>query len=202
MFGIVFFRLWFLQILSGQEFVAQANDNRLSTVKVVAPRGNIVDRHGEVIVDNRPGRAVGIRLMDVPEGELDTELERLARVRQDAPQGACASEIMDYLQPSTLEQNEDGALDSFFTWENVVDGKDVTGLDLIVVKQDVEHEGRCRTSRSTRCRSPASRSRDEYLRSYPQGDMAAQLLGHLGEVSADQLETQHFKGYNVGDVVG
>ena len=29
MFGIVFFRLWFLQILSGQEFVAQANDNRL-----------------------------------------------------------------------------------------------------------------------------------------------------------------------------
>ena len=55
MFGIVFFRLWFLQILSGQEFVAQANDNRLTTVKVVAPRGTIVDRDGETIVDNRPG---------------------------------------------------------------------------------------------------------------------------------------------------
>ena len=55
LFGIVFFRLWFLQILSGQEFVAQANDNRLTTVKVVAPRGTIVDRDGEIIVDNRPG---------------------------------------------------------------------------------------------------------------------------------------------------
>ena len=55
LFGIVFFRLWFLQILSGQEFVAQANDNRLTSVKVVAPRGTIVDRNGEVIVDNRPG---------------------------------------------------------------------------------------------------------------------------------------------------
>ena len=74
MFGIVFFRLWFLQILSGQEFVAQANDNRLSSVKVVAPRGYIVDRKGQTIVGNRPGEAVGIRLMDVPKETLDQEL--------------------------------------------------------------------------------------------------------------------------------
>ena len=65
MFGIVFFRLWFLQILSGQEFVAQANDNRLKSITIAAPRGNIVDRHGEVIVKNRGGEYVGIRLMDV-----------------------------------------------------------------------------------------------------------------------------------------
>ena len=87
MFGVVFFRLWFLQILSGQEFVAQANDNRLTTVKVVAPRGTIVDRHGETIVDNRPGRAVGIRLMDVPEGQLDTLVRRLSHVVKMRPQG-------------------------------------------------------------------------------------------------------------------
>jgi penicillin-binding protein 2 len=90
MFGIVLFRLWFLQILSGQDFVAQANDNRLRSVKLVAPRGTIVDRKGAVIVDNRPGRAVGIRLMDVPEGELDREILRLARVlkmSQQDPQG-------------------------------------------------------------------------------------------------------------------
>ena len=74
LFGIIFFRLWFLQILSGQEFVAQANDNRLRSVKVVAPRGYIVDRNGEVIVENRAGVAVGIRLMDVPKGTLDEEL--------------------------------------------------------------------------------------------------------------------------------
>ena len=59
LFGVVFFRLWFLQILSGQEFVAQANDNRLSSVKVVAPRGNIVDRKGEVLVENRAGDRCG-----------------------------------------------------------------------------------------------------------------------------------------------
>ena len=78
MFGIVFFRLWFLQILSGEEFVAKANDNRLKPVKIVAQRGNIVDRHGEVIVENRGGQLVGIRLMDVPKGTLDAELDELA----------------------------------------------------------------------------------------------------------------------------
>ena len=74
LFGVVLFRLWFLQILSGQEFVAQANDNRLRSVKVVAPRGAIVDRHGKVIVDNRAGISVGLRLMDVPTGALDGEI--------------------------------------------------------------------------------------------------------------------------------
>ncbi len=94
LFGIILFRLWFLQILSGQQFVAQANDNRLRTVKIVAPRGAILDRHGEVIVENRPGLAVGIRLMDVPDGELDLTVKRLAKVLQDeAGQGSGSSSV-------------------------------------------------------------------------------------------------------------
>ena len=73
---------------SGQQFVAQANDNRLTSVKIVAPRGPIVDRNGEVIVENRPGLAVGIRLMDVPDGAARRRRSRrLARVLQDATGG-------------------------------------------------------------------------------------------------------------------
>ena len=199
MFGIVFFRLWFLQILSGQEFVAQANDNRLSSVKVVAPRGYIVDRKGEVIVGNRPGEAAGIRLMDVPEGTLDAELERLAVVLHVRP-GELRKRIKDYLYPSTLEQNEDGTWSSFFTWKKVAE-KEITGLDLIVLKHKLSDKMVTYLKERT-LQFPGVEVQDESLRSYPQGDMAAQLLGHLGEVSAEQLETQHFKGYDSGDVVG
>ena len=120
MFGIVFFRLWFLQILSGQEFVAQANDNRLTTVKVVAPRGTIVDRNGETIVDNRPGRAVGIRLMDVPGRAAGSLVLRLSRVLKMRPE-EMRKEIMDHLKPSW--PSGEGAPE--FTWENVVRGKGV-----------------------------------------------------------------------------
>ena len=59
-----------------------------------------------------------------------------------------------------------------------------------------------RSSWSTRSRSRASRSSENYLRAYPLGDLAAQVLGHLGEVTADQLKERHFKGYSAGDVVG
>ena len=199
LFGVVFFRLWFLQILSGQEFVAQANDNRLSSVKVVAPRGNIVDRKGETLVENRAGTAVGIRLMAVPEGRLDGQIERLARVLKMRP-GKIRDEIMDFLRPSTMERGEDGKWTSFLTWRKVLDGE-ITGLDLIVVKEDVSKGVRSYLKEHT-LDFPGVEVRDQYLRSYPQGNVAAQLFGHLGEISADNLADPHYKGYASGDVVG
>ena len=78
-FAVILFRLWFLQVLTGQQYVAAANDNRLRTITVPAPRGVIVDSTGKVVlVDNRPALAVGLRLMDVPQGQLRTELSTLA----------------------------------------------------------------------------------------------------------------------------
>jgi penicillin-binding protein 2 len=198
MFGIVFFRLWFLQILSGQEFVAQANDNRLKSVKIAAPRGNIVDRNGEVIVDNRPGTYVGIRLMDVPEGTLDAELARLAP-HLKVGVVKLREEIKDYLRPSTYEL-EDGKWVSFLTWAKVADGT-ITGVDLIPLKEDVSP--RIRTYVEEHATSyPGIEVSDESLRDYPQGNLAAHLLGYVGPISAEELKTRHFKGYKGGDIVG
>ena len=53
MFAIIFFRLWFLQVLSGEQYVAQANDNRVRDVPIPAPRGDILDRDGQLLVDSR-----------------------------------------------------------------------------------------------------------------------------------------------------
>jgi penicillin-binding protein 2 len=288
LFGVVFFRLWFLQILSGQEFVAQANDNRLKSVKISAPRGNIVDRNGEVIVRNRGGQLVGIRLMDVPAGTLDEELAKLApHVRMKVKDLRAA--ITDYLKPSTMElktvmvgdgANEaavasatrsaddpaiidvrtssplpakpqvgsmaelsglspegyngqfsitrvtdashfqvklDGnpgedaktasdssvteqAWESFLTWQDVVDG-DITGVDLIPLKEDVNKRIRTYLEEHT-LDYPGIEVTDEQLRDYPQGDLAAHVLGHIGSISLEQLKTQHFKGYSGGDIVG
>src|SRR3954462_8275371 len=58
LFAIIFFRLWYLQVLSGDKYLAEANDNRVRAVKVEAPRREIVDRNGTVLVDNRTALAV------------------------------------------------------------------------------------------------------------------------------------------------
>ena len=57
LFAIVFFRLWFLQVLSGEDYVAKARENRVRKVRIEAPRGDIVDRDGRVLVKTRTRRS-------------------------------------------------------------------------------------------------------------------------------------------------
>jgi penicillin-binding protein 2 len=71
-FGIIFFRLWFLQVLSGEEYVAQARENRVRKIRVEPPRGDIVDRYGErVLVRTREAPVVQIEPMSLPLAERE-----------------------------------------------------------------------------------------------------------------------------------
>ena len=66
-FGIIFFRLWFLQVLSGDDYVSQARENRVRKIRVEAPRGDIVDRHGDdVLVKTREAPVVQIDPSSLP----------------------------------------------------------------------------------------------------------------------------------------
>jgi penicillin-binding protein 2 len=192
LFAIILFRLWFLQILSGQQFVAEANDNRLRSVKIVAPRGTITDRNGEVIVANRPGLAVGIRLMDVPSGQLDAEVVDLARVLHMSPQ-KMREGIVEHLQPSW-------PVGVPRSWASVTAGK-VVSLDLVVVKDDVSRKVLSYVLEHSQS-FPGVEIQKNYLRDYPNGDLAAHILGNLGEINSDELKMTRFKGYSAGDVVG
>jgi penicillin-binding protein 2 len=66
MFAIIFFRLWFLQVLSGNQYLAQASVNRVRDLDIPAPRGQIVDRNGTVLVSSTPVPAVVISPPDLP----------------------------------------------------------------------------------------------------------------------------------------
>src|SRR4051812_44600669 len=70
LFAIIFFRLWFLQVLSGDDYVTQARENRVRKVKIEAPRGDIVDRDGNVLVRTRIAPVVQIVPSGLPEAEL------------------------------------------------------------------------------------------------------------------------------------
>ncbi len=51
---VLLLRLWYLQILEGDRYSTLSTNNRLRVRVVEAPRGFILDRHGEVMVENRP----------------------------------------------------------------------------------------------------------------------------------------------------
>ena len=55
MVTIVVCRLWYLQIIQGQELRAYSEKNRVKESKIPAPRGLILDRNRAILVDNISG---------------------------------------------------------------------------------------------------------------------------------------------------
>src|SRR5829696_8554593 len=85
LFAIIFFRLWFLQVLTGDEYVSQARDNRVRKVKIEAPRGNVIDRDGRTLVKTRAAPVVQILPNSIPDAEravADDYRERLSVVER------------------------------------------------------------------------------------------------------------------------
>ena len=60
MFSVIFFRLWYLQVLSGEKYVQQADANRVRDLPIAAPRGQILDRQGRSIVASVTTNAVQV----------------------------------------------------------------------------------------------------------------------------------------------
>jgi penicillin-binding protein 2 len=90
LFAIVFFRLWFLQVLSGEDYVSQARDNRVRKVRIEAPRGDIVDRNGTVLVKTRVAPVVQIVPSSLPESVLE-QADEFRRLRGKAEKARLAA---------------------------------------------------------------------------------------------------------------
>src|SRR5919206_1342619 len=82
LFAIVFFRLWFLQVLTGQQYVSEARANRVRKVAIEAPRGDIVDRNNRKLVVTRVAPVVQISPDALPPSILqEADRYRIARGR-------------------------------------------------------------------------------------------------------------------------
>jgi penicillin-binding protein 2 len=90
LFAIVFFRLWFLQVLSGENYVAKARENRVRKVRIEAPRGDIVDRDGRVLVKTRIAPVVQIVPGSLPKSVL-AEADAFRKARGEAEKARLAA---------------------------------------------------------------------------------------------------------------
>jgi penicillin-binding protein 2 len=175
-FAVIFFRLWYLQVLSGDKYVAEAQNNQLREIKVQAPRGEIVDREGRVLVRNRVGYAVKITPDRLPEdeGERLELYRRLAKLLR--------------MRPRVVERRVESQLEEL-------------PFSLATVKQDVRREifmyiGERRED------FPGVEIEPVFLREYPHREIGAHLFGHLGEASKEDLHDPQFEGVEMGDRIG
>jgi penicillin-binding protein 2 len=105
LFGVVFFRLWFLQVLTGEDYVSQARENRVRKVRIEAPRGDIVDRNGRTLVRSRVAPVVQVVPNQLPEAVLElSDSYREARAKVEGARLQAASRLRNLER----ELNEDG----------------------------------------------------------------------------------------------
>ncbi len=175
-FAVIFFRLWYLQVLSGDKYVAEAQNNQLRKIKVQAPRGEIVDREGRVLVRNRVGLAVTITPDKFPEAES----ERAELYRR-------LGKLLD-MRPRRIERRVNEQFKEL-------------PFSKATVKQDVERPIVMYIAE----RKEDFRGVDVepvFLREYPHGEVGAHLFGYVGEVTEEQLGDPQYTGVELGDRVG
>jgi penicillin-binding protein 2 len=170
-FGVLFFRLWALQVLSGTQYLQAAENNQLRTLRIEAQRGPVIDRYGRAIVENKAGTVVRIWPSDLPKKGAYAELKRLAGILQ-VPLGDITAQI---------------------------DKHRGDPLAPVTVKEDIS-DAETRYLYERKSEFPGLVITDTSLRTYPFGDLAAQVLGHVGEISPDQLK--ELRGYRAGDRIG
>jgi penicillin-binding protein 2 len=83
-FLIFFARLWYLQVIKGQEFRLLSENNRIRLIKIPAVRGMIMDRTGRVMADNRPSFNVLVTPEDVD--DLQGLTDKLSPVLSLSPE--------------------------------------------------------------------------------------------------------------------
>jgi penicillin-binding protein 2 len=105
LFAIVFFRLWFLQVLTGEDYVSQARENRVRKVRIEAPRGDIVDRNGRKLVRTRVAPVVQVVPNLLPASVLELADEyRAARAKVEGERLQAAGRLRSF----DRELGEDG----------------------------------------------------------------------------------------------
>src|SRR5918996_5954066 len=74
-FIILLLRVWYLQVIEGERFTTLSESNRIRSIPQRDIRGQVLDRHGKVLVDNRPSFTLAVLPEETP--KLDLLIPRL-----------------------------------------------------------------------------------------------------------------------------
>lgn len=180
LFLSLFGRLWFLQVLSGDRYAELAEDNRVRTVVTDAPRGRILDRNGDELVGNRPALTISAdrqQLLDPLGDPVDEDAQRVL------------DRLSELLQLDQEEIAERLTSRRYSPFRAIPVAIDVAPEIVFAVREQQEL-------------FPGVVAETLPVRTYPRGNMAAHLVGYLGEIAEADLDRDEFRGYRAGELIG
>jgi penicillin-binding protein 2 len=172
-FGAIGTRLAQLQIVEGDQNRELAENNRIRLVPKRPARGAILDRNGKVLAGSRLSHSVSIWPIALPESEWPEVVNRLAKILN--------------VSPESIQRRLDQA--GYESIESITVARGISPAQATALAEYGSE-------------LPGVRLEGEAVRNYPNGDLAAHVLGYTGEITEEELEDRAEENYRLGDVVG
>jgi penicillin-binding protein 2 len=170
--GVIILRLWFLQVYKGYEFEEKAKVNRVRELRIVAPRGNILDRQGRLLITNRPSFNLVWTREDTPDPDL--VIRRLAKILDE---------------------------DITLILDRIRAGDDTPKYLPLLLKEDIDWRSLIYIE-NNHFDLPGVRVEVVPAREYLFGNLASHMVGYLGEINRDELQKNPQGEYEGGDRIG
>ena len=169
-FAVLGARLWYLQVLTGEEYNVMAQNTGTLTVKDPAQRGVIYDRDNEILANNEPGLNVTV----VP--------NEIARDRTAKEAREKVGELAEVLgaDPKSVQERYDAA------WQIGAQHSP------ILVKENADQAAVTYISERTQ-EFKGVQVNEDWVRSYPEENLASHVLGYTGAITAEQLKMDAFE---------
>ena len=171
-FTVLLMRVFFLQVIKGEEYGRLSENNSIRLQAIDAPRGMIFDRTGELLVDNRPSFDVSIVPKDAK--PLDPTLAKLS----------------NFL---TMPEEE--------LHSKVAGQKGILTYQPIMLKPDIGRNTLAFVA-VNKYDLPGVIVNAKLRRHYINRRVAAHLLGYLGEINPDELKSEKYPKTRRGDLIG
>ena len=171
-FFFIVLRLWYLQVIKGNELHRLSENNRVRLRENPADRGMLLDRKGRILVHSRPSFEVSLVPEDVrgnPE-VLQQVAELLQMDRGDIVEKLKGVKNRPPFRPVKIKSD--------IAWDELA----------LLEGNRVHLPGLITDVRSTRA--------------YNYGPLAAHLIGYIGEVDENDLKHHHQSLYRVGATIG
>ncbi len=172
LFGFLILRLWYLQLVKGNEFSQKSESNRVRVRDLPPWRGMIYDAAGMVLVNNRESYDVLVILEDVPDAkELAKNLGQLLK--------------MNYLDILTkiMTAQEDNIARTIRIKEDLT-------MDEVALLETFKYE------------LPGVVIQIQPKREYRTDSLGCHIIGYLGEITEAQLKSGKFPNNKMGDDIG
>lgn len=202
--GTLLGRLWYVQVLAGPTFRAQAAANQVRAVVEPAPRGEIVDDEGRLLAADATEYVVTLDA-DTLSRQKDhgaAVLARLAPVLSDTQGAVTVQDLQNKIRscgaPDPTDKTGQRKIQQPCNTGSPYQPVPVKALD----PANVPDLQRALVVEERSELFPGVKISQQQVRKYPLGALAGQELGYLSTINAQQLVAPQYKGYQAADLIG